>query len=261
MKDHVEPKPSVVVQRFTFHSRIRRQGELVSNYVAELNKLSEHCVFGDSLQEMLRDRLVCGISDPRIQRRLLSEPDLTYKRAYDLASAMEAAERNALDLQRIEAPRVERILGVRDHERKPEPNEERETCGVPEEGNVYSSKIYRQTNQSRTRNESFPNCYRCGNRHPVTECRFKGAICFKCNKRDHLAKVCKGKPKQERYLLGERNWKETHRVECDDATGAEEYPEYNLFNLGDSSSHQFKYWPWLTVLKHHLKWILELPNQ
>ena len=57
VKDHVEPKPSVVVQRFTFHSRIRRQGELVSNYVAELNKISEHCVFGDSLQEMLRDRM------------------------------------------------------------------------------------------------------------------------------------------------------------------------------------------------------------
>ena len=147
---------------------------------------------------------------------------------------MEASERNALDLQRIEAPRVERILGVRDHERKPEPNEERETCGVPEEGNVYSSKIYKQTNQSRTRNESYPNCYRCGNRYPVTECRFKDAICFKCNKRSHLARVCKGKPKQERYLSGERNWKETHRVECDDATGAEEYPEYNLFNLGDS---------------------------
>ena len=49
MKDHVEPKPSVVVQRFTFHSRTRRQGELIADYMTELKKLSEHCVFGDSL--------------------------------------------------------------------------------------------------------------------------------------------------------------------------------------------------------------------
>ena len=60
-------------------------------------------------------------------------------------------------------------------------------------------------------------------------------MCFKCNNSGHLAKVCKGKPNQQRYLFGERDWKETHRVECNYATGPEEYPEYNLFNLGDSS--------------------------
>ena len=39
---------------------------------------------------MIRDRLVCGIKDPRIQRRLLQEPDsLTYESAYKLAIAME----------------------------------------------------------------------------------------------------------------------------------------------------------------------------
>ena len=51
-------------------------------------------------KDMLRGRLVCGINDGRIQRRLLSESDLTYKRAFDLAQAIESAERNAHDLQR-----------------------------------------------------------------------------------------------------------------------------------------------------------------
>ena len=46
------------------------------------------------------DRLVCGSNDGRIQRRLLSESDLTYKRAFDLAQAIGSAERNAHDLQR-----------------------------------------------------------------------------------------------------------------------------------------------------------------
>ncbi|KAI6648345.1 hypothetical protein LOD99_12154 [Oopsacas minuta] len=48
---------------------------------------------------MLRDRLVCGIEDGRIQRWLLSEPEIVFKKAFDIAQAMESAERNAQDLQ------------------------------------------------------------------------------------------------------------------------------------------------------------------
>ena len=64
---HHQPKPSVIVQRFNFHSRSRQGGESVSAYVAELRKLSEHCDFGETLNDMLRDRLVCGINDQRTQ--------------------------------------------------------------------------------------------------------------------------------------------------------------------------------------------------
>ena len=47
------------------------------------------------LEDMLRDRIVCGISDARIQRRLLAEPRLTYAKAVQLSQSMEAAERNS----------------------------------------------------------------------------------------------------------------------------------------------------------------------
>ena len=47
------------------------------------------------LQDMLHDRIVCGISDARIQRRLLAEPRLTYAKVVQLSQSMEAAERNS----------------------------------------------------------------------------------------------------------------------------------------------------------------------
>ena len=75
---HHHPQPSVIVQRFHFHSRSRREGESISAFVAELRKLSEHCNFQDMLNDMLRDRLVCGVNDSRLQRRLLAETDLTF---------------------------------------------------------------------------------------------------------------------------------------------------------------------------------------
>jgi len=44
------------------------------SYIAELRKLSNDCDYGESLNEMLRDHLVCGVKNKRIQRRLLAEP-------------------------------------------------------------------------------------------------------------------------------------------------------------------------------------------
>lgn len=47
---------------------------------------------------MFRDRLVCGVSDKNIQRRLLLESDLTYETAHDQAIAMESALKDIFDL-------------------------------------------------------------------------------------------------------------------------------------------------------------------
>ena len=49
---------------------------------------------------MLPDRLVCGVHDIRIQRRLLAEPKLTLKRALDLALAIEAVDEDASEIQK-----------------------------------------------------------------------------------------------------------------------------------------------------------------
>jgi hypothetical protein len=55
---------------------------------------------------MLRDRLVCGTKDIRVQRRLLAEPDLTLKKAFEMAQAAEVAAKDAKDLQKPTATPV-----------------------------------------------------------------------------------------------------------------------------------------------------------
>ena len=85
MKDHYVPAPSEIVQRFCFNSRFRRTGESVSTYVAELRALAEFCNFGDTLNLMIRDRLVCGINDENTQQLLLAEKGLTYAKGLEIA--------------------------------------------------------------------------------------------------------------------------------------------------------------------------------
>ena len=50
---HYNPTPSLVVQRFRFHSRSRAPGESVSAFVAQLRALTEHCKFDTVLEDML----------------------------------------------------------------------------------------------------------------------------------------------------------------------------------------------------------------
>ena len=33
-------------------------------------------------------------------------------------------------------------------------------------------------------------CYRCGGNHDPSSCKFKDEVCYKCQKKGHMAKVC-----------------------------------------------------------------------
>ena len=163
MRTHFHPTPSETVQRYLFYSRTRRAGESVSMYVAELKKLAEFCNFGDTLEPMLRDRIVCGIGNERWQRRLLGEEDLTYKSAMKIVLALESADSQVKELQG--ATKIH-------HVRKP------------------------WQSQRPKRQDTIPQivpCFRCGGKHEPKECRFKDLECHFCHKKGHISKVCRKK--------------------------------------------------------------------
>ena len=94
-KAHFAPTCSTIVQRYKFNIRVRQPGKTVAAYVAELRTLSTHCAYGEMLEDLLRDRLVCGISDVRLQCRLLAEPNLTFNKAVEIAQATETVEKDS----------------------------------------------------------------------------------------------------------------------------------------------------------------------
>ena len=104
LTQHYSPPPSEVMQRFRFNSRSRKPGESVAACVAELCRLAEFCNYGTTLDKMLRDRIVWGIEDENIQRKLLQEADLTLKRALTIAQSAETANKN---LKEMKSPKSE----------------------------------------------------------------------------------------------------------------------------------------------------------
>ena len=185
--EHYNPKPSPIIQRYKFHSRDRHSGESIATYVAALRALGEHCNFGGTLGDMLRDRLVCGVNDQFIQRRLLQEPTLTYKTAYDIAVGMEAATKDAHDLRKqFTGHSVQHVV---------------QRPVVP--------------HQQHSQVQSQP-CYRCGDKtHTSNFCRFRDAQCRACGKKGHLARVCrsKQKPKFSSQSHGQQGQRRIHTLE------------------------------------------------
>ena len=66
LKAHVEPKPLVIAERFCFHQRSQQEIESFQEYVTELKRMAKHCNFRTYLNEVLRDRLVCGLRNKAV---------------------------------------------------------------------------------------------------------------------------------------------------------------------------------------------------
>lgn len=161
MKNHQNPKRNPIAERYTFFSRNRHTNERVSDYMAELRRLSQYCEFGDTLDQMLRDRLVCGINHDRTQQRLLSEgATLTLQKALDISLSLESAIQQAAVMQ---------------HE--------------SQRDQMNAFKMSQKDNLS---------CYRCTGKHYPKVCPFINKECFFCKSKGHTEKVCRKKLKSQR---------------------------------------------------------------
>lgn len=106
---------------------------------------------------MIRDRIVCGVNDSRIQRALLQEPKLTYEKALEITQGIEAA---SMDMQALN-PTSNRTIQRITEQKAPKAKK-----GQPGA------------------------CYRCGGKHFQQQCRFRNETCRGCG---HIERVCRSK--------------------------------------------------------------------
>ena len=204
LRNHFEPKRSVITERFHFHKREQGVDETIAEFDAALRKLAVHCQFGETLETSLRDRFVCGLRHDAIQRRLLSETTLTYQKALEIARGMESADKETKALKSPD-PAIKK-LGTRSQ-----------------------------------RPRAFQSCYRCGrSNHKPADCKFKEAQCYLCGKTGHIAPVCQSKSLQSREGREQHHGTtKTHHLQ-DDEQSSDDAPssdsEFLLYKVGSRSS-------------------------
>ena len=174
LKNHLAPDPNSILERFKFNKRDRKDGESVADYIAELRNLSRDCEYGDQLEEMLRDRLVCGIGDVNVQKKLLSEgKTLDFTKAQAIALSSEASAKHSKSLSH---------------------------------GASGESQIHKVDNTANYSGKKATICFRCGDtRHSSDNCLFKNKTCFACDKVGHISRVCRTKQSDGGSASGTRN--------------------------------------------------------
>ena len=161
----------------------------------------------ETLNEMIRDRLVCGVNHDTIQPRLLAEKELTFERAFEVAQSVEAAEKNS------------KII-------KNHSNGKQETLHFSETGVTHkdckSDKEFKKN----------PTWYRCGGPHLAQSCSFKETICRFCKKKGHVEKVCRSNANLKQSLSApKRNFyvQEEQTLQLEDAEA------YGMYTVNSST--------------------------
>ncbi|XP_055910453.1 uncharacterized protein K02A2.6-like [Eupeodes corollae] len=89
---HFEPKKNITAERYKFLNRNQELDESVSDFIVAIKQLAEGCKYLEFLNEALKDRLLMGLKNKRIQSKLIDADELTWEKACEIALNMELIE-------------------------------------------------------------------------------------------------------------------------------------------------------------------------
>ena len=157
-------RKNLIFERARFNSRDQMEGESAEQYLLVLHALARNCDYGQLRDELIRDRIVIGILDKALSKRLQLDPGLTLEKAARMVRQSESVGEQ------------QRVL-------KGQKNGDEE--GVDAEVNWMNSrkKVAQQKNSSSS-------CTRCGNQHEIGKCPAQKVTCFRCHRRGHFKSQC-----------------------------------------------------------------------
>jgi len=85
---HFDGAGNPVEGRYKFCCRRRGETERFAWFHADLKELAKQCNFGRTLEERLRDQIVCGVEDEEVVARLVANKSLSYEEAVEMCSGV-----------------------------------------------------------------------------------------------------------------------------------------------------------------------------
>ena len=89
--DYFGVRTNTIVERAKFNKLTQCQDGM-DTFIHKLYRQAEYCAYGALREELIRDRLVVGVSDDRLSEKLQSEADLTLANAVAMCRRFEAAK-------------------------------------------------------------------------------------------------------------------------------------------------------------------------
>jgi transposase InsO family protein len=197
--EHYIPKKNITFFRHQFFTRNQLEGESVEQFVTDLKNKAKDCEFGTLKEDLIKDRLVCGLVNPQLKERLLRDGTLTLSKAVEIC---QVAEISLQQMRVLEDNLQHKPNNTSVHAVKTQPQTSKMNFGVPvNRPKQFTSRPNQQTTKNRQfklnqnsgrpkQNNSGKPCSKCGTIHAFKHCPAFGATCFKCNKFNHFARMC-----------------------------------------------------------------------
>lgn len=170
-RKYCEPRKNVTYLRHIFFTRAQGQNETIDAYVTDLKNKAKDCGFGALTDELIKDRIVCGVKNDIVRARLLREDELDLKKALDICRANEITQSHMKALQEESDIAVNKID-------KTKPRAKQDSM------------------QPRSARKDSEECARCGYSHEPKKCPAYGKVCNECSRKNHFGRMCKT-PKQK----------------------------------------------------------------
>ena len=161
---------NIIYERARFNQRSQLTGELADRFITKVHRFAENCEFGGMKDELIRDRLVVGIWDSALSKRLQLESELTLDKAKQFIRQRESVKTQQGLLQQ---PQIKQESSSLDAVKQS--STRRKLLAIPQA----------------VAKPMFNNCRRCGaEAHPRQSCPAKDATCYRCNRWGHFSSQC-----------------------------------------------------------------------
>ena len=172
---YVKPKNEIFA-RHLLATRRQSSGESLDQFLQALKLLAKDCQFKsvtaeEACDSYVQDAFTNGLAFGAIRQQLLENVTLNLKTAYEQARTLEMAQKHSASYVTAEPITNAAVPSVSQVE---------ELCNTETKTDPFSAAA------------SSARCFFCGyNRHPRSQCPARDAVCLKCKKQGHYAKVCR----------------------------------------------------------------------
>ena len=163
LDNHFIPQRNILYEHACFYKGTQQSDEPVEAFIRALYTLSEHCNFKDR-EEMIRDRIVIGITDKVVSEKLQMMADLT------LTKAVEVTQQCEMVKQQMASEPLEKTVDFVLHKTQ----STKEKIDPP---------AYKQTRKKEPLTANTRQCRRCGKgTYTLEKCPAYNKVCCKCKK-------------------------------------------------------------------------------
>ena len=193
--EYFEPTSNIIATRQSFETRNQKQGEANEHYIRALLTVAEKCNFGPTKSERIRDRLIAGMSNKKLSKKIqleALETDVTMNKVVTMMRNAEIVEPEPADhdVDRVSAQAyaLPQQRYTRGYEERRQPHQQQHHLQQGQQ----QHRLQRGQQRQQQVNQQGRTCSFCGrNWHAsLYECPARGVTCRSCCGHNHYERVC-----------------------------------------------------------------------